>query len=131
MSAQGNSSSIDGELAKLEETCQRAAQAIASSRSVRETVDLAVIDVPHHLKALASVKVPSLRRLERVRDVRIAEIVKDQLDSLTRERSEFVATREFDRLKAIDWTVLRANYTDLYSKAMREANLILQRKRKG
>lgn len=131
MSAESNSSSIDGELAKLEETCQRAAQAIASSRSVRETVELAVIDVPHHLKALASVKVPSLRRLERVRDVRIAEIVKDQLDSLTRERSEFVATREFDRLKAIDWTVLRSNYTDLYSKALREANLILQRKRKG
>jgi len=131
MSDPSNPSSIDKELAKLEETCQRAAQAISSSRSVRETVELAAVDVPHHLKALASVKVPTLRRLERVRDLRIEEIVKDQLGSLMRERSDFVATREFDRLKANDWTVLRANYPDLYAKTLREANLILSRKHKG
>jgi hypothetical protein len=41
-----------------------------------------------------------------------------------------VASREFDRIKAGDWYVLRANYPDLYGKSLREATLILERKRK-
>ena len=45
------------------------------------------------------------------------------------ERNELVASREFDRIKAGDWYVLRANYPELYAKSLREANLILERKR--
>jgi hypothetical protein len=66
----------------------------------------------------------------RVRDLRVEEIVKDQLEWLSRERSETVASREFDRMKATDWPMLQANYPDLYWKVLREANLILERKRK-
>ena len=37
---------------------------------------------------------------------------------------------EKDRIKAGDWHVLRSYYPDLYAKAFREANLIIERKRK-
>lgn len=131
MSANDESSSIAEELSKLEELCQRAAQALASTRSVRETLEVAEVEVPHHLKAVAAVKAPTLPRLPRLRDARIEEVVKDQLSSLTLERNEYAASREFDRLKALDWFALRAGYPDLYSKAMKEADLILARKRKS
>lgn len=130
MSAHNPSSSIDEELAKLEEVCQRAGQAIRSARTVRETLEAAAVDVPHHLKAIASVKVPTLGRLQNMRDARVEEVVKEQLSSLMLQSSEFVATRELDRMKAVDWFALRAGYPDLYSKALKEANLIIERKRK-
>lgn len=117
------------ELAALEEDCRKVAQDIANSRSVREAFEVAEVEVPHHLRAIAYSKVPTLSRLSRMRDQRIEEIVAKQLSSLALERNELVATREFDRVKATDWYVLRANYPELYSKALREANLILQRKR--
>jgi hypothetical protein len=45
------------------------------------------------------------------------------------ERSEYISCREFDRLRAMDWTFLREEgYHDLYAKAMREASLIIARK---
>ncbi len=131
MTSDSESSSIAEELAKLEDDCRKVATAISTSRSVRETVELAEVEVPHHLQATAHVKAPTLGRLKRVRDLRVEEIVKDQLSSLSLEYSEFVASRELDRLKASDWHVLRANYPDLYAKAFREANLILERKRKS
>lgn len=98
---------------------------------MRETLEIAVVDVPHHLKDVASVEVPTLGRLARMRDARVEEVVKEQLSSLVLEHNEFVASRELDRLKAVDWFALRAGYPDLYSKALREANLIIERKRKG
>ena len=130
MSAHNESSSIAEELSKLEEICQRAAQAIKSSRSVRETLQVAEVTVPPHLKAEAGIQVPTLGRLAHIRDARVEEVVKEQLSSLLLERTEFVASRELDRLKAVDWFALRAGYPDLYSKALKEANLILERKRK-
>lgn len=130
MSADNESSLIAEELSKLERTCQSAARDLASTRNVRETVELADVDVPHHLRAIASVKVPALRRLLHRRDLRVEEVVKEQLSWLSRERSELVASREFDRWKATDWPVLRAEYPDLYWKVLREAGLILERKRK-
>jgi hypothetical protein len=131
MSGPGSSSSLDEELAKLEETCRVAGQAISSARSVREAVEAAEVDVPHHLQAVARVKVPSLGRLARARDMRVEEIVRDQLAALRVERSDFVAGREFDRWKATDWHHLRSGYPDLYAKALREANLIVEQKRKN
>lgn len=130
MAHEPDASALAEEIAKLEDLCQKTAQAIASARSVREAVALADVDVPHHLRAFARVKVPSLGRLARQTDLRVEEIVKDQLSSLTFERSDIVASREFDRIKAVDWHVLRVNYPDIYAKALREANLILERKRK-
>lgn len=130
MSDHQTPASLDEELAHLEGVCQRAAQALSSSRSVRETVTLAEVDVPHHLKAIASVKVPTFGRLARARDMRVEEVVREQLESLSREYSEVVAGRELDRLKGVDWSVLRASYPDIYAKALRQANLILERKRK-
>jgi hypothetical protein len=130
VSADNDSSSIAEELSKIEKICQRAAADLASSRNVRETVELAEVDVPHHLRAIASDKLPVLRRLARARDLRVEEVVKEQLDWLSREPSETAARREFDRLKAIDWPTLRTNYPDLYWKFLREANLIIERKRK-
>ena len=47
------------------------------------------------------------------------------------ERSEFTAAREFDRIRATDWTFLRAGYPDLYAKAVREASVIIARKRQS
>ncbi|MBI2752548.1 MAG: hypothetical protein HYX46_03395 [Betaproteobacteria bacterium] len=130
MASDAKPSSLAEDLAKLEEECRKVAQANACSRSVRETVELAEVEVPHHLQALAHAKVPTLGRLARVRDLRVEDLVKDQLSSLSIQHSEIVASRELDRLKASDWHVLRANYPDLYAKAFREANLILERKRK-
>jgi len=119
------------ELAKLEDTCKKAAQTLASSRSVREAVQAVEIDVPHHLRAVVRVKVPAYQRLSRARDMRVEEIVRDQLNSFQLAHSDFAASRDFDRIKALDWYVLRANYPDLYSKSVREANLIIERKKKG
>jgi hypothetical protein len=122
-------SELAEDIAKLEDACQKAGQAINSARNVREAVAAAEVDVPHHLKSVARVKVPSYGRLARQRDMRVEEIVKDQLSSIALERSDLVASREFDRIKAVDWHVLRTNYPELYAKAFREANLILERKR--
>ena len=73
MAHDADPSAFAEDIAKLENLCQQAAQAIASARTIRETVAVAEVEVPHHL---------------------------------------------------------RANYPDIYAKAFREANLILDRKRK-
>jgi len=130
MAYEPESPELAEELENLEDACRQASQEIANSRSVRETVALAEVDVPHHLREIARQRVPTLQRIGRMRDMRVEEIVKNQLSSLALERNELVASREFDRIKAVDWYVLRANYPEIYTKAMREANLILERKRK-
>ena len=131
MSTNDESTVLEQELAKLEELGRAATLAIANARNVREAIAAADVDVPHHLKAVARVRVPSLGRLARVRDLRIEDLVKEQLGSIQMERSDLVATREFDRLKAADWGALRSGYPELYSKSVREGNLILERKRKS
>lgn len=120
--------SLEEELAALEEVCRKAGIAISTARTIRETVESSEVEVPHHLAAIAQSKVHSLRRLVKLRDLRVEEIVNDQLAYLRQERTEIVAQREFDRWKAGDWHVLRANYPDIYAKAFREASLILARK---
>lgn len=130
MAHDDESSRLDGELAKLEGACHKTAQAIADARSVREVVAIDEVEVPHHLQAIAYARVPSLGGLRRRRDTRVEDIVKHQLSVIELERSELVASREFDRIKAGDWFALRANYPDLYAKSLREGNLLLERKRK-
>ncbi|OGA54687.1 MAG: hypothetical protein A3F74_06250 [Betaproteobacteria bacterium RIFCSPLOWO2_12_FULL_62_58] len=130
MAHDDESSPFAEELAKLEGACHKTAQAIADARSVREVAALDDVEVPPHLQAIAYAKVPSLGGLRRRRDMRVEEIVKHQLSGIELERSDLVASREFDRIKAGDWYVLRANYPELYAKALREGNLILERKRK-
>lgn len=130
MSADTGSSSVDAELAKLENVCQQAAQAIASSRTVREAVAAAEVEVPHHLQDMARTRVPALGRLKRSRDLKVEEIVRDQLGEISREYNELVASREFDRIKAVDWSVLREHYPDIYARSLREGKLILERKAK-
>ena len=125
-----NNPRIESDLNALEEACALAAHEMSASRTVRETLELADVTVPHHLKSIARGKVHSLARLPRVRDLRVDEVVKSQIESLTHERSDFTASREFDRLRACDWTFLRASYPDLFSKAMREAQCIIERKQK-
>jgi hypothetical protein len=127
--ASEDGSAYAGELAKLEAQCQSASREIATARNVAEAYKLADISVPSHLKPFVRHSVPTLGRLPRALDKRVDEIVRDQLDGLRRERAEMVASREFDRIKALDWHVLRSHYPDLYNKSMREANLILERKR--
>ena len=121
---------LEQELAKLEEDCRKVTLAISNARTIRETVEASEIEVPHHLQAIARSKVPSLGRLARGCEMKVEDIVREQLMGLTQEYSEIVAQREFDRMKAGDWHVLRSNYPDLYAKSFREANLILERKRK-
>jgi hypothetical protein len=128
--ADDESSSLAEELAKLEKACQTATQDLSSSRNVRETLAIADVDVPRHLRTIAKVKVPALQRLLRRRDSRVEEVVKEQLNWLSREPNEYSASREFDRMKATDWSMLKAEYPDLYWKTLREANLIFDRKRK-
>lgn len=62
--------------------------------------------------------------MPRVRDMRVEEMVKNQLAELNLERSEVTASRAFDRIRGSDWSLLRSYYPDLYGKAMRQANLI-------
>ena len=121
---------LEQELAKLEEDCRKVALAISNARTIRETVEVSEIEVPHHLQAIARSKVPSLGRLARACEMKVEDIVRDQLSTLAQEYSEMVAQRDLDRMKASDWQVLRSNYPDLYAKSFREANLILERKRK-
>lgn len=130
MARDAEPASLADELAQLEKECQKAAQAIADARNVREVVAVEEVEVPQHLQTIAYARVPTLGRLRRMRDTRVEEIVRHQLGSLQIERNEVVASREFDRVKAGDWYALRANYPDLYAKSLREANLILERKRK-
>jgi hypothetical protein len=121
---------IEEELVKLEEDCRKVTLAISNARTIRETVEASEIEVPHHLQAIARSKVPSLGRIAKVCALKVEDIVREQLMMLTHEFSEIVASREFDRMKAGDWHVLRSNYPDLYAKSFREANLIMERKRK-
>jgi hypothetical protein len=131
MTAQGAPDTFADELAALEAVCAQALRELSTSRTVRETLELADVSVPHHLKSIARGKVHSLSRLPRVRDMRVEEVVKDQLDLMLHERSEFTAVREFDRIRATDWTFLRTGYPDLYAKALREASVIIARKQKS
>ena len=131
MSSHGPALTLDEELAKLEETARMASMAITNARTVREAIAAAEVDVPHHLITVARTRVPTLGRLRRVRDLRIEDIVREQLAALQAERSDLVAIREFDRVKASDWSALRTENPDLYSKSLHEANLIIQRKSKA
>jgi len=131
MSSSDQPQSLDGDLARLDEACRVAAQAISNARSIREAIEAAEVEVPHHLQAIARGRVPTLGRLARVRDLRVEDIVREQLSSLQIEHSDFVAARELDRWKAADWAMLRTGYPDLYAKTLREANLIIERKRKS
>ncbi len=124
------SSSIAKELSKLEKICKSAIADLSSSHSVRETLELADVGVPQHLREIAKTQLPILARLSRLRDIRVEEVVMEQLDYLSRERSEFLASREFDRLKASDWPMLLQNYPELFRKSVKEASLIFERKRK-
>ena len=128
MTAHPTSNNIAEDLAALEEACSNAVRELSTSRTVRETLELADISVPHHLQSIARGKVHSLTRLPRVRDMRVEEVVNSQLSELSHERSEVVASREFDRIRASDWTLLRSQYPDLYTKAMQRARLILDNK---
>ena len=121
---------LEQELAKLEEECRKVTLAISNARTIRETVEVSELEVPHHLQAIARSKVPSLGRLARACEMKVEDIVRAQLSTLAQEYSEMVAQRDFDRMKAGDWHVLRSSYPDLYAKSFREANLILERKRK-
>ena len=121
---------LEQELEKLEEDCRKVTLAISNARTIRETVEVSELEVPHHLQAIARSKVPSLGRLARVCEMKVEDIVREQLMSLTNQHSDIVAGREFDRMKAGDWHVLRSNFPDLYAKAFREGNLIMERKRK-
>ena len=121
---------LEQELAKLEEECRKVTLAISNARTIRETVEVSELEVPHHLQAIARSKVPSLGRLARACEMKVEDIVRAQLSTLAQEYSEMVAQRDFDRMKASDWQGLRSNYPDLYAKSFREANLILERKRK-
>jgi hypothetical protein len=121
---------LEQELEKLEEDCRKVTMAISNARTIRETIEVSELEVPHHLQAIARSKVPSLGRLARVCEMKVEDLVREQLSSLTQQYSEMVAQRDFDRMKAGDWHLLRQNYPDLYAKSFREANLILERKRK-
>ena len=125
------STAVEVELAALEAVCAQALREISTSRTVRETLALAEISVPHHLKSFVQGKVHSLSRLPRVRDMRLDEVVTNQLNSILHERSESTAIREYDRLRGTDWTYLRGAYHELYTKAMRESGLIIARKQKN
>lgn len=130
MARDAKPASLEEELAQLEKECQKVVQAIRDARNVREAVAVEDVEVPHHLQSIAYSKVPTLGGLRRLRDTRVEEIVRHQLGSIQMEHNDLVASREFDRIKAGDWYVLRANYPELYAKSLREANLILERKRK-
>lgn len=121
--------SVDEELAALNEACEKLMRSIADARSVREVAAFEEVEIPNHLRAVAYAKLPSLGRVRRLKDNRVEEIVQHQLHTLRVERNEIVASREFDRIKAGDWYVLRSDYPELYAKALREGNLILERKR--
>jgi hypothetical protein len=123
-------STIAEELSGLENICKSAIADLSSSHSVRETLELADVSVPQRLREIAKTRLPILARLFRLRDMRVEEVVKEQLDYLSRERSDFLAGREFDRLKASDWPMLWQNYPDLFRKTVIEASLIFERKRK-
>jgi hypothetical protein len=131
MSTHGGSSTVDEELAALEEECSQVAREMSTANTIREVIALASVTVPHHLQSLARGKVHSLGRLPRARDNRVEELVKHQLSELALERSESTASRDFDRIRATDWSFLRSGYPDLYSKAVREGTLIIERKRKS
>lgn len=121
--------SVDEELAALNEACEKLMRSIADARSVREVASFEEVEIPNHLRAVAYARLPSLGRVRRLKDNRVEEIVQHQLHTLRVERNEIVASREFDRIKAGDWYVLRTDYPELYAKALREGNLILERKR--
>jgi hypothetical protein len=131
MSTPDGSSAVDEELAALEAECAQVAREMSTATTIREVIALANITVPHHLQSLARGKVHSLGRLPRARDNRVEELVKHQLSELTLERSESTASRDFDRIRASDWSFLRSGYPELYNKAVREGTLIIERKRKS
>ena len=124
--------SSDGEkilaaLKAFEEVCGKASREVRSLTSMRQAMDAAKVKLPGELRGAGPAPLMGYRRLARTLANRLDDLLRLQLEDAARIRDHWMLERELDRLKTREWYVLRSEYPELYTKALKESSALLRR----
>ena len=122
-----DSEKILAALKAFEEVCGKASREVRSLTSMRQAMDAAKVKLPGELRGAGPGPLMGYRRLARTLANRLDDLLRLQLEDAARIRDHWMLERELDRLKVREWYVLRAEYPELYTKAMKESSLLLRR----
>ncbi|HXZ53824.1 MAG TPA: hypothetical protein VEH51_17680 [Burkholderiales bacterium] len=122
-----DSEKILASLKAFEEVCGKASWEVRHLTSMRQAIQAADVKVPGELRGAGSSSLVGRRRLTRTLCNRLDELLRLQLEDASRIRDHYMLERELDRLKSREWYVLRGEYPDLYTKALKESTALLRR----
>jgi len=122
-----DSEKILAALKAFEEVCGKASREVRSLTSMRQAMDAAKVKLPGELRGAGPGPLMGYRRLARTLANRLDDLLRLQLEDAARIRDHWMLERELDRLKVREWYVLRTEYPELYTKAMKESSLLLRR----
>jgi hypothetical protein len=122
-----DSEKILAALKAFEEVCGKASREVRQLTSMRQAMDAARVKLPGELRGAGPGPLIGFRRLARTLSNRLDDLLRQQLEDAARIRDHWLLERELDRLKTREWYVLRTEYPELYTKAMKESSLLLRR----
>jgi hypothetical protein len=122
-----DSEKILAALKAFEEVCGKASREVRHLTSMRQAMDAAKVKLPGELRSAGPSPLMGFRRLTRTLSNRLDELLRLQLEDAARIRDHWLLERELDRLKAREWYVLRTEYPELYTKALKESSALLRR----
>ena len=122
-----DSEKILAALKAFEEVCGKASREVRSLTSMRQAMDAAKVKLPGELRGAGPGPLMGYRRLARTLANRLDDLLRLQLEDAARIRDHWMLERELDRLKVREWYVLRSEYPELYTKALKESSALLRR----
>ena len=122
-----DSEKILAALKAFEEVCGKASREVRQLTSMRQAMDAARVKLPGELRGAGPGPLIGFRRLARTLSNRLDDLLRQQLEDAARIRDHWLLERELDRLKVREWYVLRTEYPELYTKAMKESSALLRR----
>jgi len=122
-----DSEKILAALKAFEEVCGKASREVRSLTSMRQAMDAAKVKLPGELRGAGPGPLMGYRRLARTLANRLDDLLRLQLEDAARIRDHWMLERELDRLKVREWYVLRTEYPELYTKALKESSALLRR----
>jgi hypothetical protein len=122
-----DSEKILAALKAFEEVCGKASREVRQLTSMRQAMDAAKVKLPGELRGAGPGPLIGFRRLARTLSNRLDDLLRQQLEDAARIRDHWLLERELDRLKVREWYVLRTEYPELYTKALKESSTLLRR----
>lgn len=113
-------------LQAFEATCEKATRAVRHAGSMRDAVYASNVSEPRDLQGIGRM-LPGYRRIQRMLDNRLDELLAMQLEAASRIRELYSLERELDHLKVHEWYVLRSSHPDLFAKGVTNATLLMRR----